>query len=212
MEPAKEPGRSSVSHRDSGEQVVRQVADVIGGLMELWGFKRVMGRTWSVLYLSPEPLTAADLQHILQISAGSVSMTVSELLKWGVIKKTWVPGDRRDHYVPETSIWKMVSRVFRERELVHVREAIDAFRATLGALKALIADAASTASTDDTAASPAGEGPLPSAARLRFMAERLQTLLTLAERGRGLIELLLSGRLPEATELPSTLEPTHLAK
>ena len=39
------------------------------------------------------------------------------------------PGERRDYYEPETSIWKMVSRVFRERELVHIREAISAFEA-----------------------------------------------------------------------------------
>ena len=28
--------------------------------MELWGFKRIMGRTWSVLYLSAEPLTGSQ--------------------------------------------------------------------------------------------------------------------------------------------------------
>ena len=33
-----------------------RVAEVIGGLMEFWGFKAVMGRLWTILYLSPEPL------------------------------------------------------------------------------------------------------------------------------------------------------------
>lgn len=186
MEPAKEPSRSSDVQRDPSEQVCLQIADLIGGLMELWGFKRIMGRTWSVLYLSAEPLTAADLQRVLQVSAGSVSMTVSDLLQWGVIKKTWVPGDRRDHYVPETSIWKMVSRVFRERELIHVREAIEAFRAALLTLQTLAADRES--------------GAPPNAARLRFIADRVQTLLSLAERGQALIELLLSGRLTEVSD------------
>ncbi len=44
-------------------------------------------------------------------------MLLAELLQWGAVKKAWVVGERREHYEAETSIWKMVSRVFREREL-----------------------------------------------------------------------------------------------
>ena len=43
-------------------------------------------------------------------------------------------------------------------------------------------------------------------ARLRFLTERVETLLGLAERGRALLELLLSGRLRDAPELPSALD------
>lgn len=111
--------------QDRLQQIRYQVADAVGGLMELWGFKRIMGRTWALLYLAETPLSAADLGDALQVSPGSVSMTVSELLKWGVVRKTWIPGDRRDFYLPETSVWKMVSRVIRERELLHVRETND---------------------------------------------------------------------------------------
>ena len=32
-----------------------QVADTIGRLIEFWGFKRAMGRAWTLLYLSPSP-------------------------------------------------------------------------------------------------------------------------------------------------------------
>ncbi len=90
--------------------------------MQFWGFKRPMGRIWTVLYLSPTPLGAADLGSRLKMSAGSISMNLNELLKWGAIKKTWKPGERRDFYECETSIWKLVSRVLRERELALVRE------------------------------------------------------------------------------------------
>ncbi len=109
--------------------------------MELWGFKRIMGRTWTLLYLADAPLSAAELGDALQVSPGSVSMTVSELLKWGVVKKTWVPGDRRDFYLPETSVWKMVSRVIRERELLYVRETNDRLAAAQSLLSELQASA-----------------------------------------------------------------------
>ena len=42
---------------ESVETAELRVAEVIGSLMEFWGFKAVMGRIWGVLYLAPEPLS-----------------------------------------------------------------------------------------------------------------------------------------------------------
>jgi DNA-binding transcriptional regulator GbsR (MarR family) len=104
-----------------------KVADAVGGLMEFWAFKRPMGRIWTLLFLSPEALPAAEIADRLSMSAGAVSMTLAELVRWGVAKKTWRPGERRDYFECETSIWKMVTRVLRERELQMVREAAEVF-------------------------------------------------------------------------------------
>ena len=57
------------------EAALSAVADAVGGLMEFWGFKRNMGRMWTVLYLAPDPLSAADLCERLSLSTGAVSMT-----------------------------------------------------------------------------------------------------------------------------------------
>jgi DNA-binding transcriptional regulator GbsR (MarR family) len=103
-------------------QTELEVADTIGRLMEFWGFKRPMGRMWTLLYLSPAPLGAAELGEQLKMSAGAVSMTLNELLKWGAVKKSWRPGERRDFYEAETGIGKLVQRVLRERELELVRQ------------------------------------------------------------------------------------------
>jgi HTH-type transcriptional regulator, glycine betaine synthesis regulator len=152
------------------------VADAIGALMEFWGFKRAMGRIWAILYLSPQPLTAQELQERLTMSAGAVSMTVADLLKWGVVLKTWKPGDRRDYFQAETSIWKMVTRVFRQRELLQVRAAIETFESTIKAL----AGAMKTAKPDDKK-------------RLKFASERLELLLGLARMGETLISAIIEG-------------------
>jgi DNA-binding transcriptional regulator GbsR (MarR family) len=106
---------------------ILRAADAVGGLIEAWGFKRNMGRLWCVLYLEPKPLSAAELCERLSLSTGAVSMTLSDLSQWGVVKKTWVPGERREYYEPETSIWKCVSNVFRQRELQLIRGAIESF-------------------------------------------------------------------------------------
>ena len=120
------------------DPAVLKVADAVGALIEGWGFKRNMGRMWAVLYLEDHALSAAELGERLGLSTGAVSMLLAELLQWGIVKKAWVVGERREHYEPETSIWKMVSRVFRERELNWIKTASEAFESAgkeLGGVK-----------------------------------------------------------------------------
>ncbi len=92
------------------------VADAVGALMELWGFRRQLGRLWAVLFLSEKPLAAPELCERLQISTGLLSMSLAELRGWGVVRPVDVPGDRKEHYEAETNVWKMVRRVLAERE------------------------------------------------------------------------------------------------
>ena len=101
------------------------VSDVVGRLMEFWGFKRNMGRVWAVLYLSPDPLSAEDLRQALSLSSGAVSMTLSELARWGVVRKVWIQGERKDFYAAEVQLWRMISRVFSEREKAEIVTAIE---------------------------------------------------------------------------------------
>src|SRR5271170_2465188 len=90
-----------------------------------------MGRIWSILYLSPEPLSADDLRQSLSLSSGAVSMTLSELSRWGVVRKVWVQGERKDFYAAEVQLWRMISRVFSERERAEIIAAIEAFQEAL---------------------------------------------------------------------------------
>jgi DNA-binding transcriptional regulator GbsR (MarR family) len=164
---------------DSGVlQAELEVADTVGRLMEFWGFKRPMGRMWTLLYLSPEPLGAAEIGAELKMSAGAVSMALGELVKWGAVKKSWRPGERRDFYDAETSIGKLVQRVLRERELTLVRE----FAEALGRAEA--------------------ELPAPSADEpegLAFKRERLQHLRALSQLGESLLRALVSGQAIDPT-------------
>lgn len=150
------------------------LSDALGRLMEFWGFKRHLGRIWTVLYLSDEPLGAVELRDKLQLSAGSVSMALNELLRWGVVKKIWVHGQRRDYFVAESNLWKMISRVFRERELVEVLEAISAMEGALSSLEDKLS------SRDPKVRE-----------RAATQRARIERLLELARLGRRLIEGLL---------------------
>ncbi len=159
-----------------------EVADSVGRLMEFWGFKRPMGRIWTLLYLAPEPLGAAEIGEALRMSAGAVSMAIGELVKWGAVKKSWRPGERRDFYEAETSIGRLVQRVLRERELALVRGFGEALEAALRAL-------------------PTERGQKPNA--LAFKRERLAELRRLARLGESLLTALVAGK---------TVDPTPILK
>src|SRR5512142_1063429 len=116
------------------------VADAVGALMELWGFRRQLGRLWAVLFLSERPLAAPDLCDRLQISTGLLSMSLSELRGWGVVKSVAVPGDRKEHFEAETNIWSLVRRVLAERERRAIDSALTTVDAALQEVKGALSD------------------------------------------------------------------------
>src|SRR5947209_9717125 len=93
---------------DPNQEAELLAADAIGDVIEHWGFRKVLGRVWTVLFIAAEPLPAADLGERLQMSAGAVSTSLTELQRWGVVKRVWRPGERKEFYDAETDIWKMI--------------------------------------------------------------------------------------------------------
>ncbi len=158
--------------RAQEQELLHEVADAVGALMEFWGFKRVMGRLWTLLYLRDEPLAAAELCEQLAISTGAASMTLAELEHWGVVRRSRKPGDRREYFEAETDIWRMVSRVLRQRELVQVERALDVFEHARAQLGQKI---------------PPGEH-----GRVERVNERIDRLADLARLGRGLLTAIVS--------------------
>jgi HTH-type transcriptional regulator, glycine betaine synthesis regulator len=150
------------------------VADAVGELMELWGFRRQLGRLWAVLFLSERPLAAPDLCERLRISTGLLSMSLSELRTWGVVRSVAVPGDRKEHFEAETNIWSLVRRVLAERE----RRAIDS---ALSTVESAVRDVTSALADVDPRVKAAA----------RFRLQRLEQLAQLCRVGQSLLKVLL---------------------
>ena len=91
-------------------------ADAVGDVIEHWGFRKALGRVWAILYLETVPLGAADIAQRLTMSAGAVSTSLGELQRWGVVRRVWRPGERKEYFEAETDFWKMISKVVSERE------------------------------------------------------------------------------------------------
>lgn len=161
----------------------------MGRLMEFWGFRRHMGRLWTILYLSPEPMTTVELSETLRLSSSAVSLSLGELVRWGAVRKTWLPGERKDFYQAESSVWKLLRRVYERRELNLIREATDAF----GDAERFLDEA---------------RGQLGRADRQRvdYMRKRLSRLSALSKAGERLVRLLVAGRMLNPADLQSAEE------
>jgi DNA-binding transcriptional regulator GbsR (MarR family) len=148
--------------------------DTCGRIAEFWGFTRTMGRTFGLLYLSHEPLPQAEIQSRLGISAGSASMTLAALGRWGVVHRVWVRGQRREHYQAETDFWKMISGVLNERERREIGAAVEVVKRAVAGARAAEASA-----------------PRRLAAEAAFTAGRLERLHEICALGETLLDMLL---------------------
>jgi DNA-binding transcriptional regulator GbsR (MarR family) len=151
--------------------------DTCGRIAEFWGFTRTMGRAFGLLYLAPEPLTQVEIQRQLEISAGSASMTLAALIRWGVVHKVWVRGQRREHYRAETDFWKMISGVLNERERREITAAIG-----------LVTEAEARAKAAKAATRGA---PAALRAEVDFTAQRLAKLHEICSMGAVMLDMLL---------------------
>jgi len=155
-----------------------EVCQIVGRLMELWGFRKSLGRIWAVLYLNEEPLSADEIADHLSLSRGSTSMALQELLRWGVVRKSWKPGERKDFFVAEENVIKMILRILNERELPAIDEAIHGLGEVLDEVSGG-GKAASRSKAD------------PQQDRL---CRRTKELLRMTESGRTLFRALLGGQ------------------
>ncbi|HEX9308959.1 MAG TPA: MarR family transcriptional regulator [Anaeromyxobacter sp.] len=179
--PAAAPRDPATPPSSTLQRVDLAVADAVGALMELWGFRRQLGRVWAVLFLSDRPLAAPELCNRLEISTGLLSMSLAELRRWGVVRPVEVPGDRKEHYEPETNVWKLVARVLREREKRAVEGALAAFERALHDVRAALVDV-------DPAVKAAA----------RFKAKRLELLVDLSRAALNVLRVLVESARADA--------------
>ncbi len=154
---------------DARNEALGLAAETMGELVDFWGFKASTGRIWTLLYLHTEPLPADVIGTELGLSAGAVSMGLSELMQLGLVARAATPHERKRHYRAETDIWGIIRRIVRERELRLVGRARQRFAEAVQILEVAVAAGDTTAET-------------------QFMLERLRGLRDLADLGYTLVE------------------------
>lgn len=102
-----------------------------GDLGSQWGVNRSVAQIQALLLLSDRPLTAEEISEKLGMARSNVSNSLKELLNWKLIMRVPVLGERRDHYVAETDMWQMASKVAQGRKEREIDPMVAAIRAAM---------------------------------------------------------------------------------
>jgi len=102
-----------------------------GDLGGQWGVNRSVAQIQALLLLSERPLTAEDIAEKLGMARSNVSNSLKELLTWKLAMRVPVLGDRRDHFVAETDMWQMASKVAQGRKEREIDPMVAAIRTAM---------------------------------------------------------------------------------
>ncbi len=108
------------------DEVRHGIMDTLGRITSFWGFSKIMGQLYGMLYLSATPMTLDQMAENLEISKGNVSINIRALERWNMVRPVWVKGDRKDYYEAETDFWKIIRGVLKEREKKEFDQALAA--------------------------------------------------------------------------------------
>jgi DNA-binding transcriptional regulator GbsR (MarR family) len=81
-----------------------------------WGINRTMAQIHALLLVSPDPMTQDDMMDELNISRGNTNMNIRELINWGLVERVILPGERKEYFLAEKDIWKVVKQIVKERK------------------------------------------------------------------------------------------------
>ena len=87
-----------------------------GEMASRWGINRTMAQIHALLYASETPMDTDQIMELLQISRGNANMNLRSLINWDLVRKVHQSGSRKDYYTAEKDVWKITTRVVKERE------------------------------------------------------------------------------------------------
>src|SRR5438105_11679707 len=98
------------------EEVEDRFVDLWDTMSSLWALTPTMARINGLLYITGAALSMDDIMARLAISRGNVSMNLSKLVEWGLVRRVHKRGDRRDYYESLSDVWEMFTLVANQRK------------------------------------------------------------------------------------------------
>jgi DNA-binding transcriptional regulator GbsR (MarR family) len=87
-----------------------------GAFASHWGINKTMAQVHALLLVTTDPITSDDIMAELKISRGNVNMNVRELINWGLVERLTAPGERKELFLAEKEMWKVIKLIVKERK------------------------------------------------------------------------------------------------
>jgi len=104
------------------------LAKTVGEFMQYWGFSKIDGQIWCLIFITQNPLSGQELAKALGISKASVSLTIHELLFYEVIESTSRGNRNTIYYRSNPNIEQVIVNVLKNRELKLIEKAANALK------------------------------------------------------------------------------------
>jgi DNA-binding transcriptional regulator GbsR (MarR family) len=96
-------------------QLEADMIDIFVRIARLFGVSKSVGEIYGLLFISTSPVPLDYIRTKLNLSSGSASQGLRLLRTLGAVHATYVPGDRRDHFLAETGLRKITTGFLREK-------------------------------------------------------------------------------------------------
>lgn len=96
------------SDENSRQRLEREVGAVFTRLCQLYGIPPNLGRLYSTLYMSPEPLSLAELAAAAGLAKSSTSVAMRRLEQYRFVRRRPRGNDRKDYYEAVTDPLAMI--------------------------------------------------------------------------------------------------------
>lgn len=96
-----------------------------------WGIPRGMAQTHALLMITEKPLSTDDVMQELAISRGNANTNLRALADWGLVRRVFVKGDRKEYFQSEKDVWNMFCRIARERKKREIEPVIQTMQECL---------------------------------------------------------------------------------
>ena len=80
-----------------------------------WGINRTMAQVHALLLATGRPLSTDEVMEQLEISRGNANMNLRALMDWGIVRKEFIKGDRKEYFVAEKDVWFLFKQITKER-------------------------------------------------------------------------------------------------
>ncbi len=89
----------------------------IGRFIRYWGFRKIHGEIWALVYLTAEPLSGMEIGKALNVSKALVSPALKELETEGLIVQTESENSKTKRYIAVDDVTKIIQGVLKRREV-----------------------------------------------------------------------------------------------
>ena len=85
---------------------------------------QLQGRIFALLYLQASALSLDAIAAELEQSKSNISVTIRGLVEWHLVRRSRLPGSRKDHYEAATDFWRVMQEIMERRFRWNLRQVL----------------------------------------------------------------------------------------